>query len=79
MSANSRVWNPDKMMEELIHIGRKPVALKKGNAAQLEQLPQVHALNSLRHVFRTSNVRQRAEKYVVDCLQLATDCLGSKV
>lgn len=43
-----------------------------------EQLPQVHALNGLREVFKDSNVRKRAEGHVLKCLHIASEALNSE-
>jgi hypothetical protein len=42
------------------------------------QLPQVHALNGLREIFKDSIIRRRAEVHVLDCLHIASDALNSE-
>ncbi|KAF4628970.1 hypothetical protein G7Y89_g9185 [Cudoniella acicularis] len=56
-----------------------PVTVTTMNAAILEQLPAVHALNVLKEVFRSSSIRRKADREVTDCFRIATDCLGSNV
>ncbi|KAF4553253.1 putative death-receptor fusion protein [Elsinoe fawcettii] len=40
-------------------------------------LPQVHALNCLREVFKYSKLAQRSEPFISDALRLSGDCLTS--
>ncbi|TKX22999.1 hypothetical protein C1H76_4738 [Elsinoe australis] len=42
-----------------------------------QALPQVHALNCLREVFKHSRLGQRSEKYIPEALQLSGICLTS--
>ncbi|KAG9237179.1 putative death-receptor fusion protein-domain-containing protein [Amylocarpus encephaloides] len=77
MSANARQPSSDEMMDHLIREARIPAVFS--GASNLGELPQVHALNSIREVFGSSSVRHRSDRSVVECLALATDCFGSDV
>ncbi|ERS99081.1 hypothetical protein HMPREF1624_04276 [Sporothrix schenckii ATCC 58251] len=48
-------------------------------AADGSRLPQVHAFNCLRDVFRSSLLSKRAERLLPECLQLAANSLRSDV
>lgn len=40
-------------------------------------LPQVHAINSLKAIFTTSKLSVQSERYVVEILHVAARCLSS--
>jgi hypothetical protein len=42
-------------------------------------LPQVHALNTIRAIFITSRLASRSEKTIVEAMRLAAKCLTSKI
>ncbi|KAL1888739.1 hypothetical protein Sste5346_009365 [Sporothrix stenoceras] len=48
-------------------------------AADGSRLPQVHAFNCLRDIFRSSLLSKRAERLLPECLQLAANSLRSDV
>lgn len=49
------------------------------DAADLLQLPQVHALNCLKDIFTDARFGFSSEIHISDCLDLATQCLDSPV
>jgi Putative death-receptor fusion protein (DUF2428) len=42
-------------------------------------LPQVHAMNCLKEIFKSSSLGKKPESHIADCLQLAADSLNSDV
>jgi hypothetical protein len=63
-------------MMELKSLARQPVALSKTDETNL---PQVHAMNCVKEIFKSSALGKRADKHIPDCLQLAADSLTSEV
>ncbi|KAI1353162.1 putative death-receptor fusion protein-domain-containing protein [Xylaria sp. FL0043] len=61
---------------KLQEIGRQPAFVAETDGSNLAQ---VHALNCLKDIFKTSFLSQRAEPYLTDCLQLAAQSLQSEV
>ncbi|KAI1281256.1 putative death-receptor fusion protein-domain-containing protein [Xylaria sp. FL0933] len=61
---------------KLQEIGRQPAFVAETDGSSLAQ---VHALNCLKDIFKTSFLSQRAEPYLTDCLQLAAQSLQSEV
>ncbi|KAI0105537.1 putative death-receptor fusion protein-domain-containing protein [Nemania sp. FL0031] len=61
---------------KLQEIGRQPAFVSETDGSNLAQ---VHALNCLKDVFKTSFLSPRAEPYLIDCLQLAAQSLQSEV
>ncbi|KAI0402725.1 putative death-receptor fusion protein-domain-containing protein [Xylaria palmicola] len=57
-------------------IGRQPAFVSETDGSNLAQ---VHALNCLKDIFKTSFLSHRAEPYLTDCLQLAAQSLQSEV
>lgn len=78
LSANYRI-SFDGAMEELMKIGATPAAVSEADGSNL---PQVHALNSLTGIFKTSylsHFERKLERYLPLCLPLAADCLRSQM
>ena len=66
-------------MSKLMEIGSTPAAVSETDGSSL---PQVHALNSLTAILKTSylsHLEKKLETYIPPCLQLAADCLKSEV
>ncbi len=57
-------------------IALKPALVSKTDGSSL---PQVHAMNCVRDVFRSSLLSQRAIQYLPRFLQLAVGCMKSEV
>lgn len=64
------------VMKSLGDIAQKPALVSETDGSNL---PQVHALNSLKDVFKSSMLGKRAETYLMENLQLAVNCLRSEV
>lgn len=43
------------------------------------KLPQVHALNCLKDIFTNTKLATLTEAYVMPCLMISAECLGSKM
>lgn len=61
-------------MRQLQAIARAPVV---DTGRDEVQLPQVHAMNSLKDVFKSATLGKKAESYVTDCFEIALDSLKS--
>ncbi|KAI1268651.1 hypothetical protein F5Y18DRAFT_376294 [Xylariaceae sp. FL1019] len=64
------------VMAKLQEIGREPAYLAQTDGSNLSQ---VHALNCLKDVFKTSFLSHHAEPHLTDCLQLAAQSLQSEM
>ncbi|EPE03524.1 heat repeat protein [Ophiostoma piceae UAMH 11346] len=71
---------PSPTFEEAIRtaceIAQQPALVLQTDGSRL---PQVHAFNCLRDVFRSSLLSKRAERLLPECLQLAANSLRSEV
>jgi hypothetical protein len=76
LSANSEQPAFHDVMIELNSLAKRPVQLSEKDEASL---PQVHAMNCLKEIFKSSTLSKKAEVYIADCLQLAADNLTSEV
>ncbi|RDL34396.1 uncharacterized protein BP5553_07524 [Venustampulla echinocandica] len=79
MSANSRELPSADMVDTLIALARIPVYMyiNGGASADLGRLPQVHALNSLKEIFKNANTKLVVDDKVAECIQLAAESLAS--
>ncbi|KAI0389979.1 hypothetical protein F5Y17DRAFT_446624 [Xylariaceae sp. FL0594] len=66
----------EDVIRKLQEIGGQPAFVTETDGSNLAQ---VHALNCLKDVFKTSFLSHRAEPYLTDCLQLAARSLQSEV
>ncbi|KAI1735552.1 putative death-receptor fusion protein-domain-containing protein [Xylaria scruposa] len=66
----------NEVIVKLQEIGRQPAFVSETDGSNLAQ---VHALNCLKDIFKTSFLSLRAEPYLTDCLQLAALSLQSEV
>ncbi|KAK4650207.1 hypothetical protein QC762_705330 [Podospora pseudocomata] len=76
LSANASSPSFDEVYGNLEQIGKKPVTQAETDGSNL---PQVHALNCLREIFRSSLLSKRAEGYLARTLHLASTSLKSEV
>ncbi|RYP32263.1 hypothetical protein DL767_005314 [Monosporascus sp. MG133] len=76
LSANADYPSFDTIMRRLREIAERPARIAETDGSNL---PQVHALNCLKDVFKSSALSKRAEAYLTDCLQLAANSLKSEV
>ena len=78
LSANLDV-TIEQAMTKLMDIGSTQAIVSETDGSNL---PQVHALNSLTAIFKTSYLshsEKKLETYIPQCLQLAADCLKSEM
>jgi hypothetical protein len=61
-------------MSTLQSVARRPV---EQSVEEEQLLPQVHAMNSLREIFKSTTLGKRANAYVTECFALAADRLNS--
>jgi hypothetical protein len=76
MAANSNDPTFEDVMGKLKSIAREPV--QKSDIDQTN-LPQVHAMNSLKETFKSSTLGKRSENHMGECLQIAVDSLESEM
>ena len=76
LSAHSKSPALDDVMSRLKTLARLPIVLTTKDETNL---PQVHALNCLKEIFKSSTLGKRCEGYIVDCLQIAAESLRSKM
>lgn len=67
----------DEAVATVVAIARRPARVRHTDGSP--RLPQVHALNCLRDVFRSSLLSKRAERLLPASLQLAASMLQSEV
>ncbi len=76
MAANAMDPNFEEVILELLRIASLPVL---STQEDLTNLPQVHALNSLRDTIKGAATGRRAEKYLDDCMKVAANSLNHPV
>lgn len=76
LSANSDKPAFRDVMAELISLARRPVELSEKDETNL---PQVHGMNCLKEIFKSSTLGKKSEGHIADCLQLAADSLNSEM
>lgn len=76
MAANSKDLTFEHVIVELKTIAKRPVLRSDVDETNL---PQVHAMNSLKETFKSSILGKRSESHIGDCLQIAVDSLESEM
>ncbi|OBT87037.1 hypothetical protein VE02_03681 [Pseudogymnoascus sp. 03VT05] len=76
LSAGSTEVTLDSVMVQLQEIARTPVI---SSGKDEEQLPQVHAMNSIKDIFKSATLGKQADMYVTACFIIATDSLKSDI
>lgn len=76
MIANSKDPAFEDIVSKLKLIAMQPA---HQSATDNTNLPQVHAMNSLKETFRSSVLGRRAENHIGDCLQISVDSLKSEM
>jgi hypothetical protein len=76
LSANSTNPAFERVMMELKTLAKRPIIL---SAKDETNLPQVHAMNCLKEIFKSSTLGKRSEGHIAECLQLAADSLNSEM
>lgn len=66
------------VLDTLMDISRRPARVSETDGSNL---PQVHALNCLKDIFRNSHITYlgKSERYLPHCLELASTCMKSEV
>lgn len=65
-----------EVMKTLQDIAATPARVAETDGSNL---PQVHAFNCIKDVFKSSLLSKKAESYLAECLQLATSSLKSEI
>ncbi|KAI1844950.1 hypothetical protein JX266_008966 [Neoarthrinium moseri] len=76
LSSNATQPSFHTVMLQLQDIARQEARISETDGSNL---PQVHALNCIKDIFKSSMLSRRAEPYLTDCLQLAASSLKSEV
>jgi Putative death-receptor fusion protein (DUF2428) len=76
LAANSKSPALEDVMAQLKTLARQPAAFTSKDETNL---PQVHAMNCLKEIFKSSSLGKRCENHIADCLQIAAESLKSKV
>lgn len=63
-------------MEELKKLSKQPVQLSETDETNL---PQVHAMNCLKEIFKSATLGKRSESHMADGLQISADSLNSEM
>jgi hypothetical protein len=76
LAANSESPAFEEVMAQLKTLARQPAVF---TAKDETNIPQVHAMNSLKEIFKSSGLGKRCENHIADCLQIAAESLKSKM
>ncbi|PSR75256.1 putative death-receptor fusion protein-domain-containing protein [Coniella lustricola] len=76
LASNANAPSFQEVMKTLQQIAAVPAHVTETDGSNL---PQVHAFNCLKEVFKSSLLSKSAESYLAECLQLATSSLRSEV
>lgn len=74
--SNAKPPSFNSVLVELISLARQPAKLTDKDRTNLYQ---VHAMNCLKEIFKSCILGKRAESYITECLQLASDSLNSEI
>jgi hypothetical protein len=76
LSANSKSLTLGDVMAKLKILAHQPAAF---TVIDETNLPQVHAMNCLKEIFKSSTLGKRCDTHIADCLQIAAESLKSKM
>ncbi|KAI1378260.1 putative death-receptor fusion protein-domain-containing protein [Hypoxylon crocopeplum] len=76
LSSNADHPSFEDVIRTLQDIGRRTALVSETDGSNLSQ---VHALNCIKDIFKSSYLSKRAEPYLTDCLQLAATSLKSEI
>lgn len=76
LASNADSPSFEQVMRTLEEIAQRPAFVSQTDGSNL---PQVHAFNSLKEVFKSSLLSRKAERYLPECLELATNSLKAEV
>jgi hypothetical protein len=76
LSSNASSPSFEEVLRELVLLSQQHIKLSDRDQTNL---PQVHAMNCLKEIFKSSTLGRRAEAHTAECLQLAADSLNSEM
>ncbi|KAG6364892.1 hypothetical protein INS49_006496 [Diaporthe citri] len=76
LASNADSPSFEQVMRTLEEIAQRPASVSETDGSNL---PQVHAFNSLKEVFKSSLLSKKVERYLPECLELATNSLKAEV
>ncbi|KAL1874253.1 hypothetical protein Daus18300_003617 [Diaporthe australafricana] len=76
LTSNADSPSFEQVMKTLEEIAARPAWVSETDESCL---PQVHAFNSLKEVFKSSSLSKKAERYLPECLELATSSLRAEL
>lgn len=76
LSSNADHPSFEDVIRNLQDIGRRPALVSETDGSNL---PQVHALNCIKDIFKSSYLSKRADSYLTECLELAANSLRSEI
>jgi len=78
LSANAPRPSFDAVISALMSLARKPARVIETDGSKL---PQVHALNCLKDIYKSSHISRycNTEGYLPECLEVAAACMKSEV
>lgn len=65
----------ERTMKELL----KTAEIEVKSESNQEQLPQVHALNSLKEIVKSVITNMKVDAYIPQCFEVVGQCLGSSM
>ena len=74
MAADARHSSFEQRMEDLMVMAGRP---EEASTVDKIQFSQVHAMNSIKEIFKSTTEGKRAGKYIVPCFELAVKSLLS--
>ena len=76
LSSDAQSPSFEDVLTELVALAKQPANLSNKDQTNLYQ---VHAMNCLREIFKSSSLGKKAESHIAECLQLAADSLDSEM
>ena len=76
LSANAPQPSFEEVMTQLKTLAQQPV---KVTGIDETNLPQVHAMNCIKEIFKSSTLGKRSDNHISDCVQIAADSLNSEM
>ncbi|EEY20614.1 conserved hypothetical protein [Verticillium alfalfae VaMs.102] len=78
LSADAESPSFDRVIADLTEVAQREARVTKTDGSNL---PQVHALNCLKDIFKSAHLAQmgKVERHIPECLELAAGCLKAEV
>lgn len=76
LASNADSPSFEQVIRTLEEIAQRPALVSETDGSNL---PQVHAFNSLKEVFKSSLLSKKVERYLPECIELATNSLKAEV